>query len=67
MTSIKSPANDAPANLQPWDIPKVRPCLRCETSFSSTWSGDRICPRCKGSKAWKDGVPLSSRSMGHTR
>lgn len=43
------------------DIPKVRNCLRCEETFSSEWSGERICSRCKKSSAWKRGVPLSNR------
>ena len=42
--------------------PKARRCLRCETSFDSAWSGERICPRCKGSSAWRTGDPLPSRA-----
>lgn len=41
-----------------WDVPKARRCLRCETSFDSAWSGERICPRCKRSEAWRRGEPL---------
>ncbi len=32
-----------------------RPCLKCQTIFSSAWSGERICPRCKSSKSWQSG------------
>ncbi len=36
---------------------KCRNCLRCETSFQSEWSGERICPRCKSTAAWRAGTP----------
>ncbi|PIW29758.1 MAG: hypothetical protein COW30_04275 [Rhodospirillales bacterium CG15_BIG_FIL_POST_REV_8_21_14_020_66_15] len=45
-----------------WDQPKKRSCLRCDTLFMSTWSGERICPRCKGSSAWRNDAPLPNRS-----
>jgi hypothetical protein len=38
-----------------------RPCLRCQTIFDSAWAGERICMRCKGSSAWRNGGPLESR------
>lgn len=38
-------------------IAKARQCLRCGTSFSSAWAGERICGRCKGSSGWRQGVP----------
>ena len=44
------------------DRPKARACLRCETRFMSAWSGERICPRCKGSSAWRNDAPLPQRS-----
>lgn len=44
------------------DKPKARSCLRCETRFMSAWSGERICPRCKGSSAWRNDAPLPQRS-----
>ena len=28
-------------------VAQERPCLRCGEGFESTWSGDRICPRCR--------------------
>jgi Zn finger protein HypA/HybF involved in hydrogenase expression len=43
-----------------WDVPKVRQCLRCKSTFSSEWSGERICPRCKASNAWRNGAPPRS-------
>ncbi len=27
-------------------VSKKRPCLTCETTFQSTWNGNRICPSC---------------------
>ncbi len=53
-----SPATDAPRNQPPWDVPKARRCLRCQTKFHSEWSGERICSRCKKSNAWRHGAPL---------
>ncbi len=40
--------------------PRSRACLRCAQLFQSAGPGERICPRCKGSKAWRDGMPLTS-------
>jgi hypothetical protein len=34
---------------------KARLCLSCRGTFDSTWVGERICARCKGSAAWRSG------------
>ncbi len=34
-----------------------RRCLRCETDFDSAWVGERICPHCKSTSAWRSGQP----------
>ncbi len=50
-------------------IPSRRRCLRCETGFDSAWAGERICPHCKSTSAWRSGQPapiLSTRSSGKT-
>lgn len=44
----------------PIDGPKVRQCLRCATDFTSQWSGERVCSRCKSSNTWRSGLPLKS-------
>ncbi len=44
--------------------PKLRQCLRCQTTFKSAWSGERICTRCKGSHAWRQGSPIRSHPDG---
>ena len=62
-----SPAIDAPSDPQPRDVPKARQCLRCDATFPSQWSGERICPRCKGSNAWRSGASFSSHSSGKKR
>lgn len=49
------------------DIPKTRQCLKCNVIFTSKWCGERICSRCKSSKAWKDDAPHPSRSMRRSR
>ena len=38
-------------NLQP----AIRKCLMCSTSFQSRDIGERVCPDCKTSKAWREG------------
>jgi hypothetical protein len=35
---------------------KSRPCLMCREPFTSSWPGERVCPRCKTSKAWTEGT-----------
>jgi hypothetical protein len=52
-----SSTDDGSTRQESWDIPKVRRCLRCSTTFSSQWSGERICSRCKSSNAWRSGTP----------
>ena len=51
---------DLPAEERPPDTVKTRRCLRCDGTFESEWAGERICPRCKSSAAWRSGMPLSS-------
>jgi hypothetical protein len=51
-------AKDAMEDERTLEPPKDRQCLRCEETFSSTWSGERICLRCKGSSSWRRGAPL---------
>ena len=55
---------DAMDDRRPPEIAKTRRCLRCKTPFQSKWSGERICGRCKGSAAWRNGVPLGVRPSG---
>lgn len=52
---------DAPA---PVEQPKSRCCLKCRAAFESAWSGERVCPSCKGSSAWRSSVSLSTRPSG---
>lgn len=47
--------------------PKLRQCLRCRTEFKSAWSGERICTRCKGSHAWRQGTPIRSYPTSNGR
>ncbi|PHO02157.1 hypothetical protein CSC82_19765 [Rhodobacteraceae bacterium 4F10] len=41
------------------DVPRNRPCLRCDAVFWSEGFGERICRRCKGLNAWRNAVPVS--------
>lgn len=34
---------------------KRRRCLACSQSFPSEGPHNRICPKCKSTKAWRDG------------
>lgn len=36
--------------------PKIRRCLACRKPFKSDWAGERICPKCKSSSAWRAGT-----------
>ncbi|MEQ8504321.1 MAG: hypothetical protein RIB80_03275 [Rhodospirillales bacterium] len=53
---------DEHSRSAPADQPKTRSCLRCDTRFMSAWSGERICPRCKGSSAWRSDAPIAHRT-----
>jgi hypothetical protein len=47
--------------------PKHRECLRCQVKFHSEWAGERICPRCKGKSAWREGAPVRRHSASRHR
>jgi Zn finger protein HypA/HybF involved in hydrogenase expression len=34
---------------------KARRCLMCLEQFVSEWAGQRVCPRCKSTAAWRTG------------
>jgi len=38
---------------------KSRPCLKCQAPFESAWSGERVCPKCKTSRVWREGVGVT--------
>jgi hypothetical protein len=35
---------------------KIRKCLVCKSPFPSSWSGERVCRRCKSTSAWRSGA-----------
>ena len=45
----KKPENEQPVQRT------IRRCLKCRQQFSSTWSGERVCAKCKASSAWREG------------
>ncbi|MGB0671308.1 MAG: hypothetical protein ACPGNT_07410 [Rhodospirillales bacterium] len=45
----KKPTSDRPEQI------KKRPCLMCGENFTSHHYGERICPTCKGTAAWREG------------
>lgn len=58
-TSGRDKVTDHPTS----EVRKTRQCLRCNVTFSSRWSGERVCVRCKSSAAWRSGLPPNS--YGH--
>ena len=52
-TMSKSSENSRPKSDKVY-TPKKRKCLMCETEFTSSWPGERICSSCKSTHAWKD-------------
>jgi Zn finger protein HypA/HybF involved in hydrogenase expression len=58
--SIKKPS--AAENAGEMDA-KLRNCLCCQHAFESSWAGERICPKCKNSSAWRTGVPRNKTSL----
>ena len=34
---------------------KARLCLMCRKMFTSEWSGERVCRRCKSTETWRRG------------
>lgn len=41
------------SEYEPAHVIKIRKCLRCSESFESTWTGERVCKRCKGTAEWR--------------
>jgi endogenous inhibitor of DNA gyrase (YacG/DUF329 family) len=41
---------------------KRRPCLKCGKAFESAWRGERVCPRCKSTSAWRNASGVSPAS-----
>ena len=35
---------------------RLRRCLLCFSEFVSTWSGNRVCARCRSTSIWKQGA-----------
>jgi len=56
--------NDESPNLR-LPRPKRRVCLCCAKAFESAWAGERICPHCKASAAWRE--DLAGNSSNHAR
>ena len=48
--------NPAKIGNAPPEQLKGRPCLKCRAPFESVWAGERVCPKCKTTKLWRDGV-----------
>ncbi len=48
------------------DIAAERACLCCKRVFWSNGFGERVCPRCKSSKTWRNSVP-GGNGQGHRR
>jgi hypothetical protein len=46
--------------------PLQRVCLNCRVAFESAWAGERICPRCKATTAWRNGASVSTGNAGQS-
>lgn len=51
--AVKASRLNLPPRNAPVKLGKIRPCLRCATSFFSEGSGHRICDTCKSSDDWQ--------------
>ena len=58
------------AVIQHTSLPSTRPevhvarkrrCLRCGVDFASEWAGERICPECKGNRAYRAAQALDNQ------
>jgi uncharacterized Zn finger protein (UPF0148 family) len=47
---------------EPAEQAKARHCLRCRAPFVSAWAGERVCPKCKSTSVWRDGVAANMAS-----
>lgn len=61
------PGRHVPQDDDSADPPKDRQCLRCNEKFESSWSGERICKRCKQSMTWRTGATYTASSGGRKR
>ena len=48
-SDTKKPTSDRP------EIRKARKCLMCSQDFTSHHIGERVCPSCKSTAAWREG------------
>ncbi len=39
---------------------KTRDCLMCGDPFESSWTGERVCKRCKSSGRWRSGADFEA-------
>ena len=44
------------AENEPPQQTKFRHCLKCQAPFESAWSGERVCPKCKTLRVWREGA-----------
>jgi hypothetical protein len=56
MRAMMNTSMDDSADCEAKGDVKKRRCLSCEGAFDSQWAGERICPHCKQSSAWRGGV-----------
>ena len=43
-----------------------RLCLHCKVAFDSAWAGERVCPRCKGTTAWRNGASIEAGNFSQS-
>lgn len=52
-TDLNALANAVEPDVNP--EAKTRNCLMCRDLFPSQWAGERVCPKCKSTSAWRSG------------
>lgn len=55
--------------LEPSGVATVRlqrMCLNCRVSFDSAWAGERVCPRCKATTAWRNGASIGASNSSQS-
>ena len=49
------------------DDVRQRLCLKCRTTFSSDWAGERVCASCKSRADWRQGAAMRPHPAANRR
>ena len=51
------------AENEPSEQAESRKCLKCRAPFESAWSGERVCSKCKNTRAWRDSYTVNMSAL----